>query len=127
MAVTITAATFLVSMLVAARVLTPRRSSIDCRLCCVKGALRRLSPVLFRPTTKSIADQEILADSFKAHDVLDPRSGESGRSGINDTRTRASTRNRINPRSNTTLEAPTGDPPSSYAMIVPDGAEKNAC
>ena len=52
LAVTITAATSLVSMLVVLRVFTPSRSSIDCRLCWVKGALRRLSPVPFRPTTR---------------------------------------------------------------------------
>ncbi len=51
LAVTITAATFLVSM-VASRVLTPRRSSMSIRLCLVMGALRRLSPVPARPTTR---------------------------------------------------------------------------
>jgi len=50
LAVTITAATFLV-LSVASRVLTPRRSSMASRLCLVKGALRRASPVPFRPTT----------------------------------------------------------------------------
>ena len=50
LAVTITAATSLV-LGVAARVLTPRRSRDDCRLCWVKGALRNASPVPFRPTT----------------------------------------------------------------------------
>ena len=49
--VTITAATFLVSMW-ASRVFTPRRSSMDSRLCLVKGALRRLSPVPLSPTTR---------------------------------------------------------------------------
>ncbi len=50
-AVTITAATFLV-LRSASRTLTPSRSSIASRLCLVKGALRRVSPVPFRPTTR---------------------------------------------------------------------------
>ena len=51
LAVTMTAAMFLVSM-VASRVLTPIRSIIDIRLCLVIGTLRRLSPVPLRPTTR---------------------------------------------------------------------------
>ena len=47
---TITAATFLVFS-VASRVLTPSRSSMASRLCLVKGAFRRASPVPFKPTT----------------------------------------------------------------------------
>ena len=50
LAVTITAAMSLVFG-VAARVLTPMRSSADWIDCWVKGALRRASPVPFRPTT----------------------------------------------------------------------------
>ncbi|MNL46184.1 hypothetical protein D3C87_1688710 [compost metagenome] len=49
-AVTITAATLAVRML-APRVLTPRRSSIACRDCLVKGVLLSVSPVPLRPTT----------------------------------------------------------------------------
>ena len=48
--VTMTAAVFLVLRL-PSRTLTPWRSSIASRLCLVIGALRRLSPVPFRPTT----------------------------------------------------------------------------
>ena len=51
LAVTMTAATFLV-LSVAPRVLTPRRSSIDCTDCRVKGELRSESPVPLRPTTR---------------------------------------------------------------------------
>ena len=51
LAVTITAAMFLVSRL-KPRVCTPSRSSIDCRLCWVKGELRRVSPEPFSPTTR---------------------------------------------------------------------------
>ncbi len=49
-AVTITAATFLVSRSMS-RTLTPSRSSMALRLCLVNGALRRVSPVWFSPTT----------------------------------------------------------------------------
>jgi len=51
LAVTITAATFLVCM-VSPRVLTPSRSSMVCRLCWVKGALRSESPEPLSPTTR---------------------------------------------------------------------------
>jgi flagellar P-ring protein FlgI len=50
-AVTITTATFLVSML-ASRVLIPSRSIMDCRPCLVMGTLRKESPVPLRPTTR---------------------------------------------------------------------------
>ncbi len=51
-AVTITAATFLVfSVAAASRTFTPSRSSMAERLCLVKAAFCRESPVPFRPTT----------------------------------------------------------------------------
>jgi hypothetical protein len=50
-AVTITAATFAVRSVVP-RVLTPRRSSIACKDCLVKGVLLSVSPVPLRPTTR---------------------------------------------------------------------------
>jgi hypothetical protein len=49
--VTITAATFLV-LRSSPRVLTPRRSSIACRLSAVNAELRKESPVPLRPTTR---------------------------------------------------------------------------
>jgi hypothetical protein len=53
LAVTITAATFLVeSLVIWSRVLTPNRSSIATSDSRVKMALSSLSPVPFRPTTK---------------------------------------------------------------------------
>ena len=50
-AVTITAATFLVCIVVP-RVLTPSRSSMVWMLCWVNGAFFRESPVPLRPTTR---------------------------------------------------------------------------
>ena len=51
LAVTMTAATFLV-LIGAPRVLTPSRSSMVCSACCVNGAFLSESPVLFSPTTR---------------------------------------------------------------------------
>ncbi len=52
-AVTTTAATFWVfKFFNSSRVLTPRRSSMPTRLCWVKGAFAKLSPVPLRPTTR---------------------------------------------------------------------------
>ena len=51
LAVTATAATFLVSRF-SPRVCTPWRFSIDCRLCWVKAVLRSVSPVPARPITR---------------------------------------------------------------------------
>ena len=53
LAVTITAATFLVfSLVIWSRVLTPRRSSMPTSDSRVNTALSNWSPVLFRPTTR---------------------------------------------------------------------------
>ena len=51
LAVTITAATFLVCM-ISPRVFTPSRSSMVWMLCWVKGAFFSESPVPFKPTTR---------------------------------------------------------------------------
>ena len=53
LAVTMTAATFLVDSLVSwSRVLTPSRSSMPMSDCWVNTLLSSLSPVPFRPTTR---------------------------------------------------------------------------
>ncbi len=71
---TMTAATLAVFSVVP-RVLTPRRSSMPIRLCCVNGALRSVSPVLVEADHEAAADQHVVANAFDIDDVLDARTG----------------------------------------------------
>ena len=72
LAVTMTAATFLVPQLGLSwsRVLTPSRSSIPISDCRVNTALSSRSPVPFRPDHQAVADQLVLAHALDVGDVL---------------------------------------------------------
>ena len=77
LAVTITAATFLVCM-VSPRVLTPSRSSMVWMDCWVKGAFLQGVAGAVQADHQAIADQHVVADAFDIDQVLDPGEGKDG-------------------------------------------------
>ena len=77
-AVTMTAATLAVRRL-APRVLTPRRSSIACSDCLVKGALLRRVAGAVEADHEAIADELVLAHALDRREILDARERRRGR------------------------------------------------
>ncbi len=90
-AVTMTAATFLVrNVLEMSRVLTPSRSSMPIRLCCVNGRVIDRVAGAVEADHQAVAHQHIAADAFEIGDVLDAGLGgdrAGGHKGQRDGRT----------------------------------------